>query len=328
MTFEYAWVLLLLPFALLPFIKTGSSIRYSSLALIPRDRISSIIAAAVKLLAAFAIAALIVGLAQPYRRDVAVEKIGRGAEIVLLLDRSRSMDQSFRSARDHRTWTDTNYETKAEAAARLLAEFAAHRVQDLFGMMVFSTLPMPVLDFTRKQEVIQAAIAAGDKGKGLADTEIGAALEAALALFASRPYQGSRVILLVSDGGAHIDFETRARIAYAMKRQKISLYWIYLRSFRSPGLDSDLPAEAAESVPEYFLHKFFQSIGSPYQAFEAENPRAMERAISEIDRLENLPIRFTEVVARQDLSQWCFGSALIASLLLAVFAALEMKEWS
>jgi mxaC protein len=327
MTFDHAWVLLFLPLALLPFVKSASSIRYSSLALIPRDRASAVIAASVKVLAAIAIAALIVGLAGPYRRDVAIEQIGRGAEIVLLLDRSRSMDQSFRSARDHRTWTDTSYETKAMAAARLLSEFAAQREQDLFGMMVFSTLPMPVLDFTRKQEVIQAAIAAGDKGKGLADTEIGAALEAALALFASRPYQGSRVILLVSDGGAHIDFDTRARIAHAMKRQKVALYWIYLRSFRSPGLNPDVPAQAADSVPEYFLHRFFQSIGSPYQAFEAENPQALERAIAEIDRLEDLPIRYTEIIARQDLSQWCFGAALIASLLLAGFAALEMKEW-
>jgi mxaC protein len=246
---------------------------------------------------------------------------------VLLLDRSRSMDQPFRSVRDYRTWTDSNYESKAHAAARLLSEFAAQRTQDLFAMMVFSTLPVPVLGFTQKQEVIQSAIQAGDKGKGLADTEIGSALEAALELFAARPYQGSRVILLVSDGGAHIDFETRGRIAHAMKRQKVALYWIYLRSFRSPGLNPEVAPEAAESIPEYFLHRFFETMGTPYQAFEAENPQAMGQAIAEIDRLENLPIRFTEVVAQRDLSQWCYGVALIASLLLAVFSAITLREW-
>jgi len=311
----------------LPFVTRRESIRYSSLTLIPPDRISTALDVVLKVLAALAIAALVAGLAQPRRDEVAVERVGRGAEVVLLLDRSRSMDQAFRSARDHRTWTDTNYETKAKAAARLLSEFAAQRTQDMFAMIVFSTLPLPILNFTGKQEVIQAAIAAGDKGKGLADTEIGAALEAALALFASRPYQGSRVILLVSDGGAHVDFETRSRIAHAMKQQKVALYWIYLRSFRSPGLNAAVSAEAAEAIPEYFLHKFFQSIGAVYRAFEAENPQAMAQAIAEIDRLENLPIRFTEVIAKEDLSQWFFGVALIACLVLAAAAALEIKQW-
>ncbi|MGH8728345.1 MAG: vWA domain-containing protein, partial [Burkholderiales bacterium] len=259
--------------------------------------------------------------------EVPVERVGRGAEIVLLLDRSRSMDQAFRSTKDNRPWTDTKFVTKAHAAARLLSEFAEKRTQDLFAMMVFSTLPMPVLDFTQKQAVIQAAIAAGDEGKGLADTEIGGALEAALELFAARPYQGSRVILLVSDGGAHIDAETRARIARSMKQHKVALYWIYLRSFRSPGLNPDVALAVAEAIPEYFLHKFFQAIGTPYQAFEAENPQAMESAIAEVGRLENMPIRFTEVLAKRDLSQWFFGAALVASLVLGTVSLVTLKEW-
>lgn len=327
MSFAHPWVLLLLPLALLPFFKTAESIRYSSLALIPRDRLSAALGLIIKLLGVFAIAALIAGLAQPYRGEVAVEHVGRGAEIVLLLDRSRSMDQAFHSARDSRTWTDTNYETKAKAAARLLSEFGAQRSADMFAMTVFSTRAIPVLDFTKKQEAIQAAISAGDEGRGLADTEIGSALEVVLEMFASRPYQGSRVILLVSDGGAHIDFETRGRIAHLMRLHKVSLYWIYLRSFRSPGLNPEVSAQAAEAVPEYFLHKFFGSMGTAYHAFEAEDPQAMERAIAEIDRLERLPIRFTEIVAKQDLSQWCYAAALIACLVLTAFAALQLKEW-
>jgi mxaC protein len=328
MSFAHPWLLLFLPLAFVPLYRSAQpTIRYSSLALIPKDRVSNCVGAIVRCFGALAIAAIVVGLAQPYQRGAAVERLGRGAEIILLLDRSRSMDQAFHSVRDNRTWTDTNFETKAHAAARLLSEFARERTQDLFAMMVFSTLPMPVLDFTQKQEVIQAAIAAGDEGKGLSDTEIGGALEAALELFGARPYQGSRVILLVSDGGAHIDFETRRRIVREMKRQKVSLYWIYLRSFRSPGLNPPVAPEAAEAIPEYFLHKFFVSMSTPYQAFEAENPQALEHAIAEVSRLENLPIRFTEVVAQRDLSQWCFGAALVASLLLAASLALTLKAW-
>lgn len=328
MSFTYPWLLLLLPLALLPLWRNAQpAIRYSSLSLIPRDRLSSFIGFGVRVVAALAIAAIVAGLAGPRLLEVPVERVGRGAEIVLLLDRSRSMDQAFRSPKDNQAWIDTNFETKAHAAARLLSEFAGKRTQDLFAMMVFSTLPMPVVDFTQKQEVIQAAIAAGDKGRGLADTEIGSALEAALELFAARLYQGSRVILLVSDGGAHIDVDTRGRIARAMKQHKVSLYWIYLRSFRSAGLNPDVAPEAAGAIPEYFLHQFFQSMGTPYQAFEAENSRAMESAIAEVGRLENMPIRFTEVLAKRDLSQWFFGAALVASLLLAAVSFMTLKEW-
>jgi mxaC protein len=53
----------------------------------------------------------------------------------------------------------------------------------------------------------------------------------------------------------------------------------------------------------------------------------MERAIAEIDRLENLPIRFTEIVAKQDLSQPFYGAALSACLLLLAFTAVQLKEW-
>ena len=88
--------LLLLPLALLPLARpSGRSLPYSSLALLPPDRASSVIDTALRAAAALAVAAIVVGLAGPYRPEYEVERVGQGAEIVLLLDRSRSMDQSF-----------------------------------------------------------------------------------------------------------------------------------------------------------------------------------------------------------------------------------------
>ncbi|MGI9046618.1 MAG: vWA domain-containing protein [Burkholderiales bacterium] len=327
--FAQPWAFLLLPLAALALLVRGPAIGYPWLALLPRDLISEALAWALRLAAAAAIAGAVVGLAQPYRAEVMIEHVGQGAHVVLLLDRSRSMDQSFGASPGTHV-LDGRRESKNSVARRVLAEFAGNREQDLFGMLVFSTFPLRILDFTQKQAVIQAAIAAGGVGRGLADTDVGRGLEAALSYFEDLPYTGSRIILLVSDGGAHIDAETRQRIQNLMRRYRVSLYWIYIRSFRSPGLlqGEAATAGAADSVPEHFLHRFFLGMGSPYRAYEAEDPQALRSAIEDVGRLENFPIALTDVLPRRDLAGFCYAAALACAIVLLIARFLEIRRWA
>ena len=335
LSFELPWTLVFLVAALLPWMRSrAGSATFSSLAVLPADRLSAILDWLLRAAASLALATLVMGIAGPYRSDETVERIGRGAEIVLLLDRSRSMDQPFhkveRSPADYLpAFSAPVGEPKGKVARRLLAEFAAGRPQDRFAMVAFSAFPMRVLDFTQKQDVIQAAIRAGDVGRGLSDTEIGRGLISALSLFEGRIYSGSRVILLVSDGGAHLDEETRRVIAETMRRDHVALYWIYIRSANSPGLlpGKDVAKEVAETVPEHFLHEFFQGMGTPYRAYEAEDPEALQRTIADINRTESYPIRYFETLPRRDLSQVFFVVALALTALLAGAAALEIRPW-
>ena len=335
-TFAEPWILLLLPLALLPFLRAGRRvIGYSWLSMIPADRWSTFAGALFRVLAAALIALVVLGLAGMTRGETRVERLGQGAEIVLLLDRSRSMDQAFYRAYqlpgDYLpAFGDAIPESKQAVAQRLLSGFIAKRPDDLFGMVIFSTLPIEVLDFTQKQEVIQSAIAASAAGKGIGDTNLGLGLERALSLFEGRPYSGSRIILLVSDGGAHLDVDTRERLTRLFRHERVSLYWIYIRSFRSPGLlaDRDVDAKTADTVPEHFLHKFFSGLGTPYRAYEAENPEALQKAIDDVNRIERLPIQFTEVLPRRDLSQKCYGAALGCALLLLAFKFVEVRRWA
>ena len=234
-TFAEPWALALLPLALLPFLRAGRQvIGYSWLAMIPPDRWSTLAGVLYRVLAAATIVLVVLALARLTRGETKVERLGQGAEIVLLLDRSRSMDQSFHTetrVEDLRpTLASPARESKISVARRMLSEFIAKRPDDLFGMVIFSTLPIQVLDFTQKQEVIQSAIAASAAGKGIGDTDLGLGLERALSLFDGRPYTGSRIVLLVSDGGAHLDTETRERLVRLFKQNRVSLYWIYIRS--------------------------------------------------------------------------------------------------
>jgi mxaC protein len=330
MTFDYPWLLLLLPLAAVPLMRAPwAPVRYSWIELVPPDRLSDFLGWLWRLLGAAAIAATVAGLAGPNQPQGQLERVGQGAEVLLLLDRSSSMDQPFGVDLTAPAFAGATREAKGTVARRVLSEFTARRGEDLFAMMMFSTFPIPTLRFTQRQEMIQAGIAAADLGRGLADTDIGRALLAAAAQFDNRPYSGSRVVLLVSDGGAQLDPQTRARIVNALERQRIALYWIYIRSFRSPGLSADAQASAVddETVPERSLHAFFRSMGTPYRAYEAENPDALQRAIADVSRLENLPIRYTETLPREDLGQYCYGLALAATMGLMALSIIRVQRW-
>ncbi len=324
---EPAW-LLLAPLAALPLLRRApDAVGFSWLGLVPRDPLSTLLGWALRLLAAAVIVAIVLGLAGLYRPGVAVERVGRGAEIVVLLDRSRSMDDLL-IPRGGQLTLASRGESKGALARRLLAEFAAQRPADLVAMVLFSASPIPVLPFTQRQEMIQAAIAAGGVGRGLSDTDIGRGLLAAGALFDQRPYTGSRLILLVSDGGAQLDPEVRERIANLLKRNRIALYWIYIRSVNGPPLEPATgESDAAAHTPERSLHRYFESIGTPYRAYTAQDPAALAHAIADLGRLENLPIHYTELLPRRDLAAACYALAAAGAVLSLAAGLLRVRGW-
>jgi mxaC protein len=322
---EQPWVLLLLPLMFLPFwARSEQTLSYSTLDLLPRDALSELVWVLVRLAVALAIAALVLGLGGLHKVADSVERIGRGAHIVLLLDRSLSMEQPFTSTESTHTLPTLGFRSKGQMARTLMAEFAARRSRDLYGVVVFSTNPIPVLPLTGKQSVVQAAIAAGNVGRGLSQTDVGAGIEKALAYFEDRPYAGSRIILLVSDGAARIDVGGRLRIRNLMKKHRAALYWIFLRSTNSPGLDAQ-PGERLTLEQE--LHTFFQNMSAPYRAYMAENPADLERAIEDVGRLQNLPIRYREESPRRDFSALCFALAAVLLTLVALSQGLEISRW-
>jgi len=346
MSFDSPWLLCLLPLALLPlWAEPGAALPNAWLDSLRRDWASSALSWALRGAAVLALAALVIGIAGPYRPEVQIERVGRGAEIVLVLDRSRSMDQGFAGARPATAVAGTGPEaldyyaklraaegraSKGKVARQMLSEFAQQRPDDRFGMVVFSTVPMRVLEFTQKPDVIQAAINAGNIGRGLSETNIALALQSALGFFEGRAYTGSRIVLLVSDGGDRLDADARDRITELARQYRVAFYWIYIRSARSPGLilgADEAPADA-DTVPEYFLHRFFESLQVPYHAYEADNPEALQRAIADVNRLENLPISYIDTLPRRDLSSAAYAAALAAVLLLLAANAVEIRRWA
>lgn len=332
LAFEYPWVLTLLPLALLPLLRRRrDTLAFPSVAWLPSDRAGRVIGLLWPVFAVLALASSILALAHPGRPQTQVQRTGQGAEILVLLDRSRSMDDRMLPS----NWRELDPTVvlhhlgrgrqKAEVARELLAQFVARRPDDRFSLMYFSNRPLSVVPFTQHDAVMQAGIAAGATGRGLADTEVGLALIAATAEFDQRAYSGSRIMLLVSDGGAHLDEETTKRIRAALARNRIALYWIYLRSYNSPTLNT---TEARwENAPEIALHRFFQTLQTPYRAYQADAPEDLSRAVADVERQQNLPLDFMEQIPRQDYSRYFIALAAFSCTMLLLYRSMLLRSW-
>ena len=348
LAFDAAWLLWALPLALLPLWRRSSAALANTWLALHNaqqpDPVSRGVWALLQATEVLVLALLILAAAGPHRPEHTVQRLGQGAEIVLVLDRSRSMDQGFSRSRPppglrgngpqaldyYMSQTPGRLrESKGQAARALLADFSARRPDDRFAMVVFSTLPIRVLGFTSHNAVVQAAIAANDIGRGLSETQIGSALDLALDQFEGRPYNGSRSVMLVSDGGDRLDPDVRARLARRLAQLRVAVYWLYLRAANSPGLtvaEGD-SAAAADSVPEVLLHNWFRSLATPYLAYEASDAEALAQAIHDVDQREQLPINQQDLLPRQDLAAALQGMALAGLLLLWLAGRLEIRQW-
>jgi mxaC protein len=265
---------------------------------------------------------LILGIGGLHRLGRTIEKTGEGAHIVLLIDRSSSMDNTFAGRAP-----EGGEESKSAAARRLLKDFVLHRDYDLVGVAAFSTSPMHVLPMTEHKEAVVAAVDAMDR-PGLAFTNVGRGLALALDMQEADTSPAARVIVFVSDGAAVIDRNVQEALRAAFARRPINLYWLFLRTEGTPGI-STVPGpgeqDTPQAMPERHLDKFFKSLGTTYRAFEAENPEAVGHAIAEIGKLERSPITYYERIPHEDLKARAFAVALAALLVLLLARLAEVR---
>jgi mxaC protein len=316
-------VLLLLPLVLLPLLLSPQRLQgFSSIDGIEADPLSMAIDWGLRIAGALAITALILGIGGLHRLGRTIEKTGEGAHIVLLIDRSSSMDNTFAGRAP-----EGGEESKSAAARRLLKDFIVHREHDLVGVAAFSTSPMHILPMTDHKDAVMAAVDAMDR-PGLAMTNVGRGLALAFDMQEADTSPAARVIVLVSDGAAVIDRKVQEKLRAAFARRPINLYWLFLRTAGTPGI-STLPAPGEEdtpqAMPERHLDKFFKSLGITYQAFEAENPEAVGAAIAEIGKLERSPITYRERIPHEDLKTRAFALAFAAMLVLLAAKLAEVR---
>ena len=324
MTFSFPWVLWFMPLAFIPLIFKETSLQYYSWnEMIPKDRLSSIIAIILKFIATLILITIIIGLSGPHSRQKEIEKTGIGAQIGLVLDRSASMDDPF--AGNDQTKVG---EIKSAAAARLIIEFVQSRANDMIGMVTFSNSAMYVLPLTDNKNAIISAVRA-TAGNALFQTNIGSGLTTGAELFNKVPDSGSRAVILLSDGGGRIDAATQEKIKDWFGRFKISLYWIVLRQPGGISIfnTSYKPRDDDPLPPQIELNEFFKTLPSSFQAYEAEDPKTLQKAIEDINQKEKKPIKYFEKIPGQDYSTHCFVTAALLMIVLLTLKLIEVKSW-
>jgi mxaC protein len=323
--FAAPWMLALLPLAALPLLRRRcDTLVFSSVAWLPVDRAGRWAGLLARCSGVLAMAGIVVGLAGPGRSQLQVVRTGSGAQILILMDRSASMDEQMASAGVE---SPGGGDAKNKVARASLTSFVNQRPNDRLAFMMFGTSPVLAMPFTYNHRVIEAAIAATAIGRGMPDTQLDRGMLAAIGQFDGRPSSGRRAIVLVSDGGARLDETVRRRIQEGLQRNQIALYFIYLRSsVYSPDLNTTVPAGGSSAEAE--LHRYFLTLKTPYRLFQAGDAKAMMAAVAEINRQQNALTSFVEHLPRQDLSPYCFAIVLFFSAVLMALRLFQVRSWA
>lgn len=323
MTLLQPWALLLLPLIFAPFIfKSHQGQMYSWFEIMPKDKVSEIVNLVLKGVISLLLLSIILALASPQGAGKKEQKIGKGAQTVIVIDRSVSMDHPFAG----QSTSGRSAEIKSAAARRLITDFIDSRPDDMMGVVGFTNSALYGTKITTNRDAIHAAINAAT-GSALNQTNIGAGITEAVSLFDNIQSSGSRAVILLSDGAGKLSPRVKFKIKQYFKDKKLNLYWIVLRE--PDGISIFTKDEYSEDrIPDAItLDRYFKSLKIKYKAFEADNPTALQSALQYIDSKEKNAIQYKVDIPGHDYSNNLLVLALVLSLLILVIKNLKVHSW-
>lgn len=323
MTLLQPWALLLLPLIIVPFwFKGNQGQMYSWLEIMPVDRFSDIANYVVKAIISLLLVSIIFSLSQPQGATKKVQKVGKGAQTVFVIDRSVSMDHPF--AGDNTSGHAA--EIKSAAARRLITNFIDSRPDDMMGVVGFTNSALYGMKITTNIDAIHSAINAAT-GSAINQTNIGSGVTEAITLFDNIQSSGSRAIILLSDGAGKLSPRVKRKLTELLASKKLNLYWIVLRE------PDDISIFTKEVYPEgsvpdsIILDQYFKSIKIKYKAFEADNPATLQSALQYIDTKEKNVIQYSVNIPGHDYSRDLIILALVLSILILIIKNLRVHSW-
>lgn len=320
MTLLQPMALLLLPIIAVPFLlKSHQGQLYSWINIVPSDRFSEIANLTVKTITALLMLSLILALASPQGASKQEQKIGKGAQTVLVIDRSVSMDHPFAG----QGLGGRAAEIKSAAARRLITAFIDSRPDDMMGVVGFTNSALYGMKITANRDAIHAAINAAT-GPALNQTNIGAGITQAVTLFDNIQSSGSRAVILLSDGAGKLSPRVKYKISHQLAEKKLNLYWIVLREPDDISIFSKENYTEEQAPDSINLDRFFKSLKIKYKAFEADNPTTLESALREINAKEKNMIQYSVTIPGHDYSRDLIVMALALSLLILLIKNLRI----
>ncbi len=228
--------------------------------------------AALRLLA---LALLVVALARPQTGQAGAAVPAEGIDIVLALDISSSMTESFPDG-----------DTRIEVAKQVLRDFIEGRENDRLGLVAFRSQTLALSPLTLDYEALKALVEQAD-GSPLPDgTAIGLAVADSLNLLRESQAR-SRIVILLTDGENNrfeVDPLAAARIAAALKMPVYTIGLVDETSWGADGLGADGLSVRHPDVGEADLRHIAEVAGGRY--YEAESPDTLAGIYDEVAALE------------------------------------------
>ncbi|HSH71627.1 MAG TPA: vWA domain-containing protein [Methylophilaceae bacterium] len=323
MSLLHPWALLLLPIAYLPFwLSSHQGQMYSWLEIAPEDRLSDIINLAMKVVTALLLASLVLAMAGPQGAEQKVQRVGKGAQTVVVIDRSVSMDHPFAGDGGNGRVA----EIKSMAARRLITGFIDARPDDMMGVVAFTNTALYGIKITANRDAIHAAIQAATSA-GINQTNIGAGITEGIALFDHIPSSGSRAIILLSDGAGKLSPRVKQKIKTQLASKGLNLYWIVLREPDGTSIFTKKEYAPDNAPPVIELDRFFKSIKMKYKAYEADDPQSLQSAIQDINSREKNAIQYSVTIPGRDYSAMLIVLALILAISIVIIKNLRVQSW-
>ena len=317
MSFIGPYWLLLLPLAALPFIiSVSDKFLISNIDVFHQDNFSKKINFLTKIIMSLIIVTLILVLANPWTNSSTITQVGKGAQLVFVIDRSVSMAKPFIGGDDI-----NKSEIKSLAARRILKKFISKRPLDMIGVVGFSNSALYGSKITKNRSYTYAAIDAATKSS-VNQTNIGSGISSGLFMFSEIETTGSQALVLLSDGAGKISKRVKNKIATIFSEKKINLYWIIIKEPNDVSLFSGNTYLEDREPTVIKLDSFFKSLNTEYKAYEAENPDALSGAIEDIDSKEKRPIKIEKNIPGKN-----FNPLLLKILLALLFLLIVIKNF-
>jgi Ca-activated chloride channel homolog len=324
-TFEFKdpvflWSLLLAPLMFWFATRAHGSVKYSSIAVAQMARPSW----RVRLrwlpggLCALAVACLAIALAGPRSGDSTTRLKREGIAIMLVVDRSGSMD-----ARD---FVEGDYSiNRLEAVKRVLRSFvlggeqSAGRPDDLIGVVAFGTYADSVspltLDHANLINIVNQLEVATTQTE--AATAIGEGLGLAIERLREHPAK-SKVVVLLTDGVNNAGNLQPQQAAELAVDQGIKVYAVGagttgIAPVPRMGSDGRMRLAAMQvEIDEKTLREISARTGAQY--FHAQNADALNAAYAQIDALERSEISETRFLQYREHYVWLLVAAFVLLL--------------
>ncbi len=287
----------------------GPTLRFSSLALLPRERLKwgrAKWTSAVRYLRLAALMILCVGLAGPRLVSEHTEYKTEGIDIVLVLDISGSM-----AAEDFTL--DGKRVNRLDVVKRVVGEFIGVRTNDRIGLVAFSKQAYTVSPLTTDHDWLRQNLERLRLGLIEDGTAIGSGVSSALLRLRDSQAK-SKVVILLTDGMNNSGEVDPLAAAEAAKGLTVRMYTVGAGSrglVPFPVKDMwgrTVYQRVAIDMDEELLRKMAELTGGLY--FRATDTESLLQIYREIDRLEKVEIEQYGYKEYKELFVYCVWMAL------------------